>query len=146
METLENINTRSVAFYTLGCKLNYSETSTISRMFEEKGYKKVDFNDTPDSEPLAPLLQQGSELRDVSESQVYQSDGRPGTYGNGSKSEKIDYILLSPELFTRVGKAGVFRKGVWGGKNGDLWEHYDNMTDPVHAASDHAAIWAELNV
>jgi threonylcarbamoyladenosine tRNA methylthiotransferase MtaB len=39
---------KKVAFYTLGCKLNYSETSTISRMFEEKGYSKVDFSDTPD--------------------------------------------------------------------------------------------------
>lgn len=39
---------KKVAFYTLGCKLNYSETSTISRMFESKGYQKVDFNATPD--------------------------------------------------------------------------------------------------
>ncbi|MEX2234865.1 MAG: tRNA (N(6)-L-threonylcarbamoyladenosine(37)-C(2))-methylthiotransferase MtaB [Cyclobacteriaceae bacterium] len=39
---------KKVAFYTLGCKLNYSETSTISRMFEERGYKKVDFTETPD--------------------------------------------------------------------------------------------------
>jgi threonylcarbamoyladenosine tRNA methylthiotransferase MtaB len=39
---------KKVAFYTLGCKLNFSETSTISRMFEEKGYEKVDFYDTPD--------------------------------------------------------------------------------------------------
>ena len=39
---------KKVAFYTLGCKLNYSETSTISRKFEEKGYKKVGFTDTPD--------------------------------------------------------------------------------------------------
>jgi threonylcarbamoyladenosine tRNA methylthiotransferase MtaB len=39
---------RKVAFYTLGCKLNFSETSTISRQFEEKGYRKVDFSDTPD--------------------------------------------------------------------------------------------------
>jgi len=39
---------RKVAFYTLGCKLNFSETSTISRMFEDKGYAKVDFTDTPD--------------------------------------------------------------------------------------------------
>jgi threonylcarbamoyladenosine tRNA methylthiotransferase MtaB len=39
---------KKVAFYTLGCKLNYSETSTISRGFEEKGYQKVDFTDTPD--------------------------------------------------------------------------------------------------
>jgi len=39
---------KKVAFYTLGCKLNFSETSTISRMFEDKGYKKVSFTDTPD--------------------------------------------------------------------------------------------------
>lgn len=39
---------KKVAFYTLGCKLNYSETSTISRMFEQKGYQKVDFSETPD--------------------------------------------------------------------------------------------------
>ena len=39
---------RKVAFYTLGCKLNFSETSTISRMFEDAGYRKVNFNDTPD--------------------------------------------------------------------------------------------------
>ena len=39
---------KKVAFYTLGCKLNYSETSTISRKFEESGYRKVDFSDSPD--------------------------------------------------------------------------------------------------
>lgn len=39
---------KKVAFYTLGCKLNYSETSSISRMFEQKGYQKVAFNEQPD--------------------------------------------------------------------------------------------------
>ena len=39
---------KKVAFYTLGCKLNYSETSTIARQFTEKGFQKVDFGDTPD--------------------------------------------------------------------------------------------------
>ncbi|MEP0986430.1 tRNA (N(6)-L-threonylcarbamoyladenosine(37)-C(2))-methylthiotransferase MtaB [Ekhidna sp.] len=39
---------KKVAFYTLGCKLNYSETSSISRMFEDRGYAKVDFTDSPD--------------------------------------------------------------------------------------------------
>ena len=34
---------QSVAFYTLGCKLNFSETSTIGRQFEEKGFEKVPF-------------------------------------------------------------------------------------------------------
>ncbi|MEM9340385.1 MAG: tRNA (N(6)-L-threonylcarbamoyladenosine(37)-C(2))-methylthiotransferase MtaB, partial [Bacteroidota bacterium] len=39
---------KKVAFYTLGCKLNYSETSSISRMFEDRGYQKVDFTAQPD--------------------------------------------------------------------------------------------------
>ncbi|SHN12821.1 threonylcarbamoyladenosine tRNA methylthiotransferase MtaB [Cyclobacterium lianum] len=39
---------KKVAFYTLGCKLNYAETSTISRMFEQKGYQKVGFEEHPD--------------------------------------------------------------------------------------------------
>ncbi len=43
-----NPSNKKVAFYTLGCKLNYSETSTISRMFENKGYQKVEFNQKPD--------------------------------------------------------------------------------------------------
>lgn len=36
---------RSVAFYTLGCKLNYSETSSISRLFEQAGYQEVPFEE-----------------------------------------------------------------------------------------------------
>lgn len=39
---------RKVAFYTLGCKLNYSETSSIGRMFEARGYDKVDFHQPAD--------------------------------------------------------------------------------------------------
>lgn len=37
---------KRVAFYTLGCKLNFSETSTIARQFAEMGYERV----SPDSE------------------------------------------------------------------------------------------------
>ena len=37
-----------VAFKTLGCKLNYSETSSISREFVKKGYEKVSFDDASD--------------------------------------------------------------------------------------------------
>jgi threonylcarbamoyladenosine tRNA methylthiotransferase MtaB len=39
---------KKVAFYTLGCKLNFSETSTISRLFESNGFKKVDFHEKAD--------------------------------------------------------------------------------------------------
>jgi threonylcarbamoyladenosine tRNA methylthiotransferase MtaB len=39
---------KKVAFHTLGCKLNFSETSTISRSFPEEQYEKVSLNDNAD--------------------------------------------------------------------------------------------------
>ena len=42
------ITTKKVAFHTLGCKLNFSETSTIARDFESNGFKKVDFSESAD--------------------------------------------------------------------------------------------------
>lgn len=39
---------RSVAFHTLGCKLNFSETSTLSRMLEQEGFEKKEFDDLAD--------------------------------------------------------------------------------------------------
>ncbi len=39
---------KKVAFYTLGCKLNFSETSTIARSFVEEGFERVDFSEVAD--------------------------------------------------------------------------------------------------
>jgi len=39
---------KTVAFYTLGCKLNFTETSTIAREFIDAGFEKVDFESSPD--------------------------------------------------------------------------------------------------
>ena len=39
---------KKVAFYTLGCKLNFSETSTIARNFENEGFQRVDFSENAD--------------------------------------------------------------------------------------------------
>lgn len=39
---------RTVAFHTLGCKLNYSETSTLSRMLENEGFEKKEFDEPAD--------------------------------------------------------------------------------------------------
>ncbi|MFT6948413.1 MAG: threonylcarbamoyladenosine tRNA methylthiotransferase MtaB [Vicingaceae bacterium] len=41
-------HTSTISFYTLGCKLNFSETSGIARLFEENGYAKVDFKSGAD--------------------------------------------------------------------------------------------------
>ena len=45
---------------------------------------------------------------------------RPGTFGNCTAKEKLDYILLSPKLFGKVAGGAVLRKGIRGGKNGTL--------------------------
>ena len=39
---------KKVAFYTLGCKLNFSETSTIARNFQDEGFDRVDFEEVAD--------------------------------------------------------------------------------------------------
>lgn len=42
------MNQKKVSFYTLGCKLNFSETSTISRQFTDNGYDRVEFEEPSD--------------------------------------------------------------------------------------------------
>jgi threonylcarbamoyladenosine tRNA methylthiotransferase MtaB len=45
----QTMNTKKkVAFYTLGCKLNFSETSTIARNFQDEGFDRVDFEEVAD--------------------------------------------------------------------------------------------------
>ena len=39
---------KKVAFYTLGCKLNFSETSSIGRVFQDAGYETTPFNSAAD--------------------------------------------------------------------------------------------------
>lgn len=111
-----------------------------------------DLNDTPDDPgdppgPLSPLLID-TDLRDITTHPTFTPDpnGRPGTFGNGTKSQKIDYVLLSPALFSKVVGGAIFRLGVWGGVNGTLFPHYPTMTRKVEQASDHAAIYADINL
>ena len=116
----------------------------------QEGYEYVavmgDLNETPDQPPLEPLLGQGSNLTDIMEHPRFHGDGRPGTYSNGTKSGKFDYILMSPQLSQKVEKGGIERSGVWGGKHGTLFPHLPTIKVAEDAASDHAALWAELNV
>lgn len=42
------IQDKKVAFYTLGCKLNFAETSTIARRFQQEGFERVDFSEKAD--------------------------------------------------------------------------------------------------
>ena len=44
----ETFNNRTALFHTFGCKLNFSETSTIAKLFAEKGIRRVSTGETPD--------------------------------------------------------------------------------------------------
>jgi endonuclease/exonuclease/phosphatase family metal-dependent hydrolase len=129
------------------------QAKRVREIYEERlreGYEYIaiagDLNDVPDSAPLEPLIKDGATLLDVMSHQKFADDGRPGTIGNGTKSDKFDYILMSPRLADKVLNAGIERRGVWGGKHGTLFPHFPEIKVEKDAASDHAALWVELDI
>ncbi|HSS05228.1 MAG TPA: endonuclease/exonuclease/phosphatase family protein [Solirubrobacterales bacterium] len=129
-----------------------AQAKRVAEIYKERtkeGWKNIvvlgDFNDTPDSGPLAPLLKK-TDLKDASQAAGWVWGEREGTFGGGKK-EKIDYLLLSPALFGKVKAGGVNRKGLWhGDRTRNPWELLPTLTKEQEAASDHAAIWVELDM
>ena len=74
---------KKVAFHTLGCKLNFSETSTLSKLFTEEGYEKVSFSEKAD---------------------IYVLNTCSVTENADKKCQKIvkDALKLSPSAFIAV--------------------------------------------
>ncbi|TFF18083.1 endonuclease/exonuclease/phosphatase family protein [Jiella endophytica] len=112
-----------------------------------------DLNDTPDSEELKPLIE-GTDLKDASTSEKFtefefradNGNRGIGTFGLGNDDDKIDYMLLSPALFGRIEKGGIFRKGAWPGSRPPRWDVYPELTAPLHAASDHHLLWVDIDL
>lgn len=104
-----------------------------------------DFNDTPDSEPLKPLLHD-TDLKDIFTHPAFEDGGYPGTYGLCNAANKIDYIFLSPSLYQRVERGGVFRTGMWPGSRPRRWDVFEELKRPEDAGSDHAAVWVDVNI
>jgi endonuclease/exonuclease/phosphatase family metal-dependent hydrolase len=127
-----------------------AQATRVAKIYRERvkdGWKRIavvgDLNDTPDSAPIKPLST--TDLEDVSTHPNFVSDGRTGTFG--TTKDKIDYILLSPALFGQVTEARYNRSGVFHGpKVKNAWPMLEKLTKPLDQASDHAAVWADLNV
>jgi len=102
-----------------------------------------DLNDTPGSPNLAPLIE-GTPLKDISTSPHFDDGGFQGTFGTQGAPNKIDYVLLSPSLMDALTEGGVFRKGVHSASH--RWPVFDTVERKIDQASDHAAIWAELDL
>ncbi|MCY4487804.1 MAG: endonuclease/exonuclease/phosphatase family protein [Deltaproteobacteria bacterium] len=131
-------------------------TAEIYQRLRDEGYKYItvlgDLNDTPDSIPLSPLL--STDLKDASDHENFSkvefraNNGHQGigTYGLGNDSNKIDYLLLSPALYDRMQNGGIFRKGAWPGSSPRRWGVYPELNEKRDAASDHHAIYADIDV
>lgn len=131
----------------------HRQAKRVRAIYEERiksGYDFVavagDLNSSPNEPPMDPLIQEGSTLTDIMVHPKFEGDGRPGTHGNGTKSSKFDYVLMSPKLSAKVIKGKIERRGVWGGKNGELFPHLETIKVKTDAASDHAALLVELDI
>jgi endonuclease/exonuclease/phosphatase family metal-dependent hydrolase len=100
-----------------------------------------DLNDSPDSSCLAPLVTD-TDLKDVMSHPTYT--GTPGTFDTGKRlDQKLDYILLSPALWSQVKAVGVERRGIYAPRT---FAHFDTVTSDDNSASDHAAVWVDLDL
>ena len=70
---------------------------------------------------------------------------RPGTYESCGLSSRLDSIVISKSLQHFFIGGGLFRKGSWS-THPDDWETYPEMTISVEQASDHAAVFIDLDI
>ena len=108
-------------------------------------------NENPPTHPtLEDLLGPGTPLTDTHGLPVFDPGPRPGTFQACGVRERLDYILVSPELAALVTAGGINRKGLWGNPNNknppSKWKVFPPITAAVHAASDHAAVWIDVNI
>jgi endonuclease/exonuclease/phosphatase family metal-dependent hydrolase len=97
---------------------------------------------------LAALYDAGSPLVDCYALPGFDLGNRPGTFDSCGLSNRLDYIFVSESLRPSVTGGGVFRKGLWGSRvsRPDDWETYPEMHDSSEQASDHAAIFVDLDI
>lgn len=98
---------------------------------------------------LEPLYTADLGLVDAYALDAFDAGPKPGSWQTCSLRNRLDYIFLSPELAARATAGGVFRQGLWGApttKRKPSWPIFDEITSARHAASDHAAIWVDLDL
>lgn len=76
----------------------------------------------------------------------FDDGGYPGTYGSCTARNKIDYLLMSPDLYDLVESGFVVRTGMWPGVRPRKWDCYPEITKKGEAGSDHAAICVDIDL
>ncbi len=102
--------------------------------------------DQPHATHLAPLY--GGPLVEVYTLSRFDLGGRPGTYDSCGLANRLDYMFLSKSLVPHVKGGGIFRKGLWGTRTTrpKAWETYPEMASGRQQASDHGAVYIDLDI
>jgi endonuclease/exonuclease/phosphatase family metal-dependent hydrolase len=112
-----------------------------------------DFNEGPTAENtqaanFSALFGNASPLVDSYSLVDMDLGNRPGTFDSCGIRNRLDYILISQSLVPFFSGGRIFRKGLWGTRKTrpDKWPTYAEMTESSQQASDHAAIYVDLNL
>lgn len=112
-----------------------------------------DFNEGPPStggqaDNFSELFENNSPLVDCFSLPGFQVGNRPGTFDSCGLRNRLDYILISRSLLASFLGGGVFREGLWGSRKTrpTAWVTYPDMTNSSQQASDHAAIFVDINI
>jgi endonuclease/exonuclease/phosphatase family metal-dependent hydrolase len=97
---------------------------------------------------LFSLFNNNSPLIDCYSLANFQDGGRPGTYDSCGWHNRLDYIFISEGLQPYCTGGGIFRQGLWGTRmtRPTQWQTYAQMTHSTDQASDHAAVYIDLNI
>ena len=97
---------------------------------------------------LAALFENDSPLIDCYSLPGFDVGPRPGTFDSCGLRNRLDYIFISKSLEASFSSGAVFRKGLWGDRvtRPTAWETYPEITRSVEQASDHSAVYVELNI
>ena len=80
--------------------------------------------------------------------QGFDTRNRPGTWDSCTIRNRFDYTLLSGSLATHFHSGEAFREGLWGARSTRRvdWPTYPEMADSSMRASDHAALFVDINI
>jgi endonuclease/exonuclease/phosphatase family metal-dependent hydrolase len=112
-----------------------------------------DLNEGPKTEGsqavnLSALFDNNSPLVDVYSLPAFDLGPRPGTFDSCGLRNRLDYILISHSLVSAFDGGAIFRKGLWGTRTTrpTAWETYPEMQNGDQQASDHAAVFIDLDI
>ncbi|HHC29777.1 MAG TPA: endonuclease/exonuclease/phosphatase family protein [Rhodobacterales bacterium] len=107
-----------------------------------------DLNDEPDSDPITPLIETPGLNNVLEVAQIPEENRWTYFYGAKKSYNSIDYIFASDPVAPRIQKAGLERRGMHNvaALTGGAIQPFSNVTSWRNAASDHAAVWVDIDV